>query len=58
MFIAYQILKINCAFAVAVTRPLRQAEQRSIKEEQIAAEQKLHETKLLTDHKSSEPLRS
>jgi len=38
---------------VVVVRPIRQAEQRRIKEEQIAAEQKAHEAELLTDHKST-----
>jgi len=45
-------------FAIVVTRPIQKVEQRRIKEEQITAEQKSHETELLTDHKSSEPLRS
>jgi len=38
---------------VVVMRPLRKAEQRRIKEEQIAAEQKAHEAELLTDHKNT-----
>jgi len=38
---------------IAVQRPLRQAEERRIKEEQIAAEQKAHQAELLTDYKST-----
>jgi len=49
---------MKCIFTVVVTRPMLKAEQRKIKEEQIAAEQQAHETELLTVHHSSEPLRN
>lgn len=39
-----------------VTRPAHQAEQRRIKEERIAAEQRAHDAELLTDRKSAESL--
>ena len=43
----------QCVVALVVIRPMQQAEQRRIKEEQIAAEQQAHEAELLTDHKST-----
>jgi len=46
--------KISCVFAAVVVRPIQKAEQRQTKEDQIAAEQRAHET----DHRSSEPLRN
>jgi len=54
--VAYIILtktcKIKTFLAVAVRRPALKAEQRRMKEEEIASEQKAHETEMLTDVKN------
>jgi len=44
--------KIRAFLAVAVRRPALKAEQRRMKEEEIASEQKAHETEMLTDVKN------
>jgi len=49
---------MTVCFAAVVVRPIQKEQQRRMKEDEIAAEQKAHETELLANQTSSKPLRN